>query len=491
MLPFDGSLACLSAPNAYTEYEVKKILTAAEGLEVIPLVQTIGHCENLLQHECFAMLREDPDDYGTLCPFHPDTPPILDELLSQIRDFHPKATKIHIGCDEPTLGEHRLSRAAHDADSDGFDGLLVQHVSRTAAAVRSLGFRDVLMWHDAASRMSVECLEKRLLPCGVTLVVWDYAPKLTQDVFASRLSFMGASPYVASAWKGADGAEAVLPSAEAREANQRAWISWAIGADQKQASAGNSEGSGAAPGGSGGGSGGESGDGASDLSGGSGDLAGLDLSGPSVPAVPQSPLAAVRPASAPFKGVVLTGWSRYGYMMPLTESLIAGMPSLLSALSLWGGVARGDATPRRLLLSRTAADTPSVATEVTRQLADLFAWEEKWREIPMCAAELHSLFLEVEEARQALSNLEERRRQGQPPAIARRCSPKQERDVRDGALEVLNKLRAIGERARSSAKGYTMTTLLKLAFTGDSVDEWLGARVDEAISRALTLTGTR
>ena len=70
MLPFDGELEALRSPSAFTVAEVAQVLAcmASLGLEAIPLVQTLGHCEYILKHEQFAHLREDVDDYGTLCP---------------------------------------------------------------------------------------------------------------------------------------------------------------------------------------------------------------------------------------------------------------------------------------------------------------------------------------------------------------------------------------------------------------------------------------
>lgn len=440
MLPYHGSMAALAAPNAYTEYEVNKVLKAAEGLDIVPLVQTLGHCENMLRHSAFAMMREDPDDYGTLCPCHPDVPAHVKELIGQVLDFHPTASKLHIGCDEPTLGVNPLTRAAAQADPAGMPGVIVEHVARTAAAARSLGVREVLMWHDATRAMSDESLKARLLPTGVSLVVWDYGPLLTQTGFASSLCRLGHPTYVASAWKGADGAEAVLPDINARVANQKGWASWAAGisAAEKAPSAdrmGRADGDGYQP---------------QALEG--GELLPVD-------------------SRSSFKGVVLTGWSRYGYTMPLTEMLHAGVPSLLACLALWQGAAAA------VVPSRDAAASKSSWT------AD--GWEASWRANPACASELHDLCVQLGDARSELTAIEETRRHTTRPVAAfkLRASPRVERSLRERAQSVLAKLKDIEVRARSSAKGFSMTTLLQLAFTGDA-DEFVIGKIDEAIVRA-------
>ena len=60
MFPFTGDIRNISAHNAYSESDVTKIVSyaGANGLEVIPLVQTFGHLEMALKLDEFKMLRE-------------------------------------------------------------------------------------------------------------------------------------------------------------------------------------------------------------------------------------------------------------------------------------------------------------------------------------------------------------------------------------------------------------------------------------------------
>eukprot|EP00966_Prymnesium_polylepis_P236106 5460429-Prymnesium_polylepis.1 len=238
LLPFSGELAELASANAFSADEVAQVVGKAEalGLEVVPLVQTLGHLEFVLKHERFASLREDKDEYGTLCPCHAGSAKLVETLLAQVLAFHTRSTKVHIGCDEPTLGKHELTAAAAAATADGMSGVLVGHVERTVAAVRALG-RTALMWHDAGVGMSPSVVE-RLFDAGAQLVVWDYRPDIkpgdAAPTFADRiLAKADASgvlrPYVATSYKGGDVCDAVLPDEGARVANQRAWKAWAAG----------------------------------------------------------------------------------------------------------------------------------------------------------------------------------------------------------------------------------------------------------------------
>ena len=442
MLPYSGSMACLSAPNAYTEYEVKNILAAAEGLELIPLVQTLGHCENLLKHDAFAMLREDPEDYGTMCPCHPDTPMHLRELMRQVIELHPGVTRIHIGCDEPTLGASAHTAAAAATDPAGLSGVLIDHVARTATAAHELGCREVLMWHDAAATLDDESLRTRLLPTGVSIVVWDYAPELTQASFVTRLASLGASPYVATSWKGADGADAIVPTAAARIANQRAWINFEATCN-------------AAP-----------------------PVAHLEPPSPSGltggDALEELEGQEEEESKRTFCGVVLTGWSRYGHLQPLTEMLPAGFPSLMTAIALWQAGVAPDSQPR----ATSGVDAATAAT--------IDAWELEWRGTPACFPDLCDLCRELDNARATLSSLEEERRHSHSPDVKLRMSPQFERRVLNGTEAVRARLRDIEAKCRTAARGYSMNSMLQLAFTGDA-EAWVAAKVVASLDRAKVL----
>ena len=114
MLPFSGRLAAVAAKDAYTPGEVARVLATARALEleVVPLVQTIGHLEYVLKLAEFSDLREDPLEWGTLCPADPRAHALLRELIGQVLALHPDCRKLHIGCDEPALGHSPLTREA-------------------------------------------------------------------------------------------------------------------------------------------------------------------------------------------------------------------------------------------------------------------------------------------------------------------------------------------------------------------------------------------
>jgi len=87
MLPFSGALADCASPYAFSAADVAQVVqrAAALDLEVIPLVQTLGHLEFALKHARRAALREDPHDFGTLCPTSTAAATLVQDLLTQVR----------------------------------------------------------------------------------------------------------------------------------------------------------------------------------------------------------------------------------------------------------------------------------------------------------------------------------------------------------------------------------------------------------------------
>jgi hexosaminidase len=388
MLPYSGDLAMLARPNAFTAAEVASVLSAAEelGLVVVPLLQTLGHLEFVLKHERFAALREDPDDYGTLCPCSDEASSVIEALLAQVFALHPQCEQIHLGCDEPTLGSDARTAAAISAGADGLSGVLVSHVERTVRHASAFG-RSCLIWHDAAMEMSQGCLS-RLVATGVRFVVWDYRPQLNDASvhFARHLSLdTAASPLVATAYKGGDSAEAMAVDAAARMANQKAW-SECIRGD-----------------------------------------------------------AFTR---TPVSGVVLTGWSRFGHTMPLTEMLPAAMPTLLRALGCWGDL-----------------DESKTVEAI-----------ERWRRADRTGAAVHDEVVAIAKLREQLSDLETQWRQQSsrlppPPRLVKR--------VVSALAGPEGAVRARGKRLAELMGDGTL-------FRHD-VDEWIEAKVAVATVRATRL----
>ena len=112
--------------------------------------------------------------------------------------------------------------------------------------------------------------------CGEAACSWRAACSAVRHArrYYARRPF-----YIASAYKGAEACDSLIPDLSARPGNQRVWSAFNAGLGK-----------------------------------------GFDA-------------RMTRSAS----GVVLTGWSRFGHTMPLCETFPAGVPSLLRSIALWKG----------------------------------------------------------------------------------------------------------------------------------------------------------
>uniref|UniRef100_A0A1B0DR10 Beta-N-acetylhexosaminidase n=1 Tax=Phlebotomus papatasi TaxID=29031 RepID=A0A1B0DR10_PHLPP len=121
MFPYTGQIANIAARNAYARNRLLDFLQTVKsaGLTVMPLVQTFGHMEFVLKLREFQDMREKPESPQALCPSFNKSLLFVDEMLSQVINFHMKVDEaanldddggttslkphfraIHIGCDE-------------------------------------------------------------------------------------------------------------------------------------------------------------------------------------------------------------------------------------------------------------------------------------------------------------------------------------------------------------------------------------------------------
>ncbi|XP_049768348.1 hexosaminidase D-like [Schistocerca cancellata] len=274
--PYWGELANLSAHDAYSVQQVRDLVEMSErlGMYVVPLVQTFGHLEMALKQRQWAHLREERAHPDAICPSHPQTMPFISEMIRQVLELHPHSRYIHIGCDEVFhLGTCSRCRSQRLEDWQLFS----RHVSAVVGAVRALRPAAVaLVWDDMLRRWPPAHVAASGLARLVRPVVWAYGADVAAQVprfawHAYATSFR--QVWVASAFKGASGETALAPDLRRTAANHAAWMRLV-----------------------------------------SGGVPGSEVETPA------------------FRGVVLTGWSRYDHFAALCETLPVALPSLLLAL---------------------------------------------------------------------------------------------------------------------------------------------------------------
>lgn len=160
------------AEDALTRDELDAVLQTARDhfVEVIPLLQCLGHVEYILKHPRYDPLRES-GEMTQFCPLHEDSLPLFCELADEMMDAHPDAHWFHLGADEAwLLGDCPLCRE-HVAAHGKLD-LFLGYVNRAVAHVRERGLTPII-WDDMIQRnLDEKGLE--LLPEDVVLCDWFY-----------------------------------------------------------------------------------------------------------------------------------------------------------------------------------------------------------------------------------------------------------------------------------------------------------------------------
>ncbi|EAA08649.6 AGAP004270-PA [Anopheles gambiae str. PEST] len=243
MFPYGGSLLPLAARNAYNRDEILELLKSAFalGLTVIPLVQTFGHLEYALKLKEFAHLRETEDSPQALCPSYNASMAFVEELLTQVIEYHmpaengnllhkedierstPKLTHIHIGCDEV----YRLAecpRCRHRLK----DQLFLDHVYNVATIVRRRWpHLRVIVWDDMLRHMALDALQASGIGKLVEPMIWVYAEdiyKFVQSATWEKYAAVFRTAWAASAFKGAHGEGLLMPPIRRHLENTLRWL---------------------------------------------------------------------------------------------------------------------------------------------------------------------------------------------------------------------------------------------------------------------------
>ncbi|GBM82078.1 Hexosaminidase D [Araneus ventricosus] len=266
MFPFSGSLAAVSAKNAYSREDVQTILNLAKThhFEVIPLVQTFGHLEFALKLKEFRELREVDDFPQAICPSRNESFSLVENIIDQVMAMHPNIRWLHVGCDEV----YHLGYCSKCMRLDR-DNLFLSHVARVARYVRDKHKVIPIIWDDMLRQMPTEKLKEFQLGQLVEPMVWTYVKDVYRFVpYNVWLSYSEVFPFVwaASAFKGAFGETLTVPNVKMHLENNEAW---------------------------------------------------LDV------------MAEQHKKFGNFRGIVITGWQRYDHLATLCELLPAGLPSLV------------------------------------------------------------------------------------------------------------------------------------------------------------------
>ncbi len=213
----------------YSEQVIGQFVRRAAELqiELIPLVQSIGHLEMALRHDDNEHLREQVDCFDCLNPLAPGADQLIQDMVDDVLRLMPGLKYFHLGGDEAWLfGTHEMTRTY--AQEHGKDRLYLYHLDPILDKLAGCGVRPML-WHDMMIEWDDDAL--RQLSHKADLTVWGYHghPDHTQDHLyhtrnIERFSKLGVPMWACGAYKGADGMSYDRATFERRRENTLAWL---------------------------------------------------------------------------------------------------------------------------------------------------------------------------------------------------------------------------------------------------------------------------
>lgn len=157
--------------QCFSEEDIQRLRAACREnhIEIIPLVQGLGHAYTVLRHPEFAHLREVPDTAQQYCACNPAARDFVMELVGEVLDFFPEVRRLHLGGDESRrLGVCPICAAK--VREQGMGALYGDHFNALAAAVARRGVRPMI-WGDIMEDHP-DILER--MDRGISIVYWNY-----------------------------------------------------------------------------------------------------------------------------------------------------------------------------------------------------------------------------------------------------------------------------------------------------------------------------
>ena len=214
--------------TAYTPQQIGDIAVAAAALkiEIIPLVQCLGHMETPLSVPGYEHLREVPHRSDVLNPLAPGARELVEHMVEDVLALLPGVRHFHLGGDEArTFGTHPDTQAFIAEHGKG--ALYLHHVEPVIDALQARGIRPML-WHDMMVDWDAAAL--RRLAGKADLVVWAYNghPDQGRGHCSTRglpsFQAQGVRTWFAGSYKGADGHDGDLPDFANRQINALGWM---------------------------------------------------------------------------------------------------------------------------------------------------------------------------------------------------------------------------------------------------------------------------
>lgn len=212
----------------YKPQEVKLFVeTAARlGMEVIPLVESLGHMETPLSVSGYEHLREIPDIEAGLNPLAPGARELVQNMVDDVLRLMPHVRYFHLGGGEAKTFGKNLETAAYITEH-GKAALYLHHVGPILDALNVRGIRPIL-WDDMMIDWESDALNSLAGKCDLMSCGYRVLPDDTSNDYRAahikRLSEHGFTLWGATAYKGTEGYDADLPDIPLHQDDALKWV---------------------------------------------------------------------------------------------------------------------------------------------------------------------------------------------------------------------------------------------------------------------------
>lgn len=131
----------IGAPGAFTSEEMQELTLYAKKyhIQIVPLIQGLGHASYILKHPENKHLREIESNNWGFCPLREGTYKLMNDLIREAVEATPGSKYVHIGCDETyVLGKGVSCGCSNKAEKEGIYALRETYINKVSEEVKRL-----------------------------------------------------------------------------------------------------------------------------------------------------------------------------------------------------------------------------------------------------------------------------------------------------------------------------------------------------------------
>lgn len=185
----------IGAPGAFTMQEMQELTYYAKKyhIQIVPLVQGLGHASYILKWPKHAYLREVPASNFEFCPLKEESYQLLFDLWDDAVKATPGSEYIHIGSDE-TYELGLCPQCKKKAEEIGKTGLYHLFTSKSAKHLQAEG-RQVMVWERPMGWTMGENVAKNIVPQKGIILTESYGYETPDLKYAKEAKANGYPVY--------------------------------------------------------------------------------------------------------------------------------------------------------------------------------------------------------------------------------------------------------------------------------------------------------